>query len=291
MPDYLRRRLLTAMVISPLWWHWRVQAVSHDLQRVVALDWNSAERLLALGEVPMAVADIHNYRCWVGTPALPSNTIDVGLRTEPNLELLTQLKPSLILCSQNYGPAPDVLERIAPVLAFSSNQKEGKPLTSARHPLIQLGEYLDLEQRAHRHLAEFDTFMAQMRSRLGRRFSSPLLLMSLLDNRHAIVFGQSSLFVDVLDHLGIKNAWQQETNFWGSAIIGLERLATMTEADVICFSHGDEKLMEQLSATALWQSFSFIRQQRFKRVPTVWFYGGTLTAMHFCHTLNHALET
>jgi ABC-type Fe3+-hydroxamate transport system substrate-binding protein len=32
------------------------------------------------------------------------SVIDVGLRTEPNLELLTQMKPSFIVWSAGYGP-------------------------------------------------------------------------------------------------------------------------------------------------------------------------------------------
>ncbi|HBH64418.1 MAG TPA: Fe(3+)-hydroxamate ABC transporter substrate-binding protein FhuD, partial [Erwinia persicina] len=40
--------------------------------------------------------------------------VDVGLRTEPNLELITQMKPTLILYSQGYGPDPSRFMRIAP---------------------------------------------------------------------------------------------------------------------------------------------------------------------------------
>lgn len=82
-----RRRLLTAMALSPLLWQMRgAQAANIDPQRVVALEWLPAELLLALGVTPYGVADIPNYRLWVNEPALPASVIDVGLRTEPNLE-------------------------------------------------------------------------------------------------------------------------------------------------------------------------------------------------------------
>ncbi|HCT5143128.1 TPA: Fe(3+)-hydroxamate ABC transporter substrate-binding protein FhuD, partial [Klebsiella pneumoniae] len=84
-----RRRLLIAMALSPLLWQMRgAQAADVDPQRVVALEWLPAELLLALGVTPYGVADIPNYRLWVNEPALPDSVIDVGLRTEPNLELL-----------------------------------------------------------------------------------------------------------------------------------------------------------------------------------------------------------
>ena len=84
---FSRRRLLTAMALSPLLWQMRgAQAANVDPQRVVALEWLPAELLLALGVTPYGVADIPNYNLWVNEPALPASVIDVGLRTEPNLE-------------------------------------------------------------------------------------------------------------------------------------------------------------------------------------------------------------
>ncbi|AUX92442.1 Fe(3+)-hydroxamate ABC transporter substrate-binding protein FhuD [Mixta gaviniae] len=285
-----RRRLLTAMALSPLLWQQTLRAETIDARRIVALEWLPIELMMALGVVPMAAAELFNYRDWVGEPQLPASVIDVGLRTEPNLELLTQLQPSLILYSSGYGPSPEVLSRIAPSQGFAFNSGDGKPLSSARRSLMQLAQRIDKVPQAQAHLAMFDRFMADMRVRLAPYAARPLLLMSLIDNRHAIVFGQGSLFLEALQQLGLQSAWQGETNFWGSAIIGIERLAAVHNAEAICFSHGDDALMAQIGATELWQSLPFVRQQRFRRVPTVWFYGATLSVMEFCRTLDRSLE-
>lgn len=285
-----RRRLLTAMAISPLLWQQTLRAETIDSQRIVALEWLPIELMMALGVVPMAAAELFNYRDWVGKPELPASVIDVGLRTEPNLELLTQLKPSLILYSSGYGPSPQTLSRIAPSQGFAFNNGDGKPLTAARQSLTQLAQRIDREPQARAHLAMLDEFFADMRTRLAPRAAKPLLLMSLIDKRHAIVFGKGSLFLEVMQNLGLQNAWQGETNFWGSAVIGIERLAAIHDADALCLSHGDDALMKQIAATELWQSLPFVRQGRFTRVPTVWFYGATLSAMAFCQTLDKVLE-
>ncbi|RWR00470.1 iron-hydroxamate transporter substrate-binding subunit [[Pantoea] beijingensis] len=290
MPDFVRRRLVSAIALSPWLFALRAGAQGHDLQRIIALDWLPVELLMTLGVAPMGVAETHHYRLWVEQPMLPSTVVDVGLRTEPNLELLVQLRPSLILYSQGYGPSPDKLARIAPSLSVSFNQSGGKPLASARESLITLAQRIGVEPRAHRHLAVFDTFLAAMRARLAPYKGRPLLLMSLLDPRHAIVFGKGSLFLDVLNELGLTNAWRGDTNIWGSAVVGLEQLATIKDAEAICFDHGNALMMEQATSTPLWQSFDFVRRQRFKRVPAVWFYGATLSATRFCHTLQRALE-
>ncbi len=49
--------------------------------------------------------------------------------------------------------------------------------------------------------------------------------------------------------------------------------------------------MAQLSRSPLWQALPFVRAGRFQRVPAVWYYGATLSALHFVRVLERALET
>ncbi len=121
LPLISRRRLLTAMALSPLLWQMNTaHAAAIDPNRIVALEWLPVELLLALGIVPYGVADTINYRLWVSEPPLPESVIDVGLRTEPNLELLTEMKPSFMVWSAGYGPSPEMLARIAPGVDLTS---------------------------------------------------------------------------------------------------------------------------------------------------------------------------
>ena len=291
MFDISRRRLLTALALSPLMNLTPLRAALPDSQRILALEWLPVELLMALGVAPLGVADLHNYAIWVGDPVLPASTLDLGLRTEPNLELMTQLKPSLILHSNGYGPAVDKLERIAPTMGFDLNSGDGKPFTTARKSLHALGARLGLEAQAQAHLQWVDGEVAAARERLRPWAQRPLLLMSLMDPRHAITFGKGSLFLEVMEQLGLRNAWQGETNFWGSAVVGLERLAEVGDVEVICFDHDNARDMQQVAQSALWQALPFVRSGRFHRVPAVWYYGATYSAMKFIRVLEHALES
>ena len=283
-----RRRLLTAMALSPLLWQMRgARAAEVDPQRIVALEWLPVELLLALGVTPYGVADIPNYRLWVNEPALPDSVIDVGLRTEPNLELLTQMKPSFLVWSAGYGPSAEKLARIAPGRGFTFSDGK-RPLTMAQQSLSEMAELIGKQQQAKRHLAEFDALMESLRPRFARRGDRPLLMITLLDTRHVLVFAQNSQFQEVLDRFAINNAWHGETTFWGSVTVGIDRLAAYKDADVICFDHGNAREMAQLMATPLWRAMPFIREGRFQRVPAVWFYGATLSAMHFARVLADA---
>ncbi|VFT75016.1 iron-hydroxamate transporter substrate-binding subunit [Klebsiella aerogenes] len=158
----------------------------------------------------------------------------------------------------------------------------------AQRSLLEMADLLGKQQQAKRHLAEFDALMENLRPRFARRGDRPLLMISLLDARHVLVFGENCLFQEVLDRFGIQNAWRGEAAFWGSVTVGIDRLAAFNEADVICFDHGNDREMAQLLATPLWQAMPFVRAGRFQRVPAVWFYGATLSAMHFARVLADA---
>jgi len=220
-------------------------------------------------------------------PALPDSVIDVGLRTEPNLELLTQMKPSFLVWSAGYGPAAEKLARIAPGRGFTFSDGK-RPLMMAQQSLGEMADLIGRQREAKRHLAEFDALRESLRPRFARRGDRPLLMITLLDSRHVLVFAQNCLFQEVLDRFAIKNAWQGETTFWGSVTVGIDRLAAYRDADVICFDHGNAREMAQLMATPLWRAMPFVRAGRFQRVPAVWFYGATLSAMHFARVLADA---
>ncbi len=113
-------------------------------------------------------------------------------------------------------------------------------------------------------------------------------MISLLDPRHVLVFGENCLFQKCSIALASKTPGRGEAAFWGSVSVGIDRLAEFNEADVICFDHGNEREMTQLLATPLWQAMPFVRAGRFQRVPAVWFYGATLSAMHFARVLAEA---
>ena len=121
LPLISRRRLLTAMALSPLLWQMNTaHAAAIDPNRIVALEWLPVELLLALGIVPYGVADTINYRLWVSEPPLPDSVIDVGLRTEPNLELLTEMKPSFMALHQKCWL---VLRRVADLTSVTANSR------------------------------------------------------------------------------------------------------------------------------------------------------------------------
>ena len=82
-----------------------------------------------------------------------------------------------------------------------------------------------------------------------------------------LVFGKT-VCSEVLDSFGILMPGKEMT-FWGSTAVGIDRLAAFRDVDVLCFDHGNEREMQALMATPLWQAMPFVREQRFTRAPAV----------------------
>ena len=101
--------LLTSLMLLGLLLVSRVQAAP---LRVVALDWACAETAQALGVTPVGMAQLADYRLWSGDLPMPQSVVDVGLRMEPNLELIRALRPDLILLSPMQQASVPLLERI-----------------------------------------------------------------------------------------------------------------------------------------------------------------------------------
>ncbi|XPE24547.1 Fe(3+)-hydroxamate ABC transporter substrate-binding protein FhuD [Shigella sonnei] len=175
----------------------------------------------------------------VSEPPLPDSVIDVGLRTEPNLELLTEMKPSFMVWSAGYGPSPEMLARIAPGRGF--NFSDGKqPLAMARKSLTEMADLLNLQSAAETHLAHYEDFIRSMKPRFVKRGARPLLLTTLIDPRHMLVFGPNSLFQEILDEYGIPNAWQGEPTL-GQYRRQYRLSGTYKDVDVLWFDHDNAK--------------------------------------------------
>lgn len=285
-----RRRFLQLMALSPLIFPSLTRAEQIDLSRIIVLEWRPVELLMALGVAPMAIADIPNYHRWLVEPVLPDNVLDVGLRTEPNLELMMRLKPSLIMRSNGYGPTAESLRAIAPVWGGDFIDGKGTPpLTLLRRDLQRLGEQLNRQPQAAAHLQMMDERFRQHKQNLAAFREEKLMIFSFLDSRRVMMFGDSSLFANGMAEIGLQNGWQGKVSAWGTTIVGIETLAQVKNVRAIGLMHGDNDPAKKLTHSDLWRSIPFVREQKLHLLPAVWFYGGSYSVLRFCRLLEQTL--
>ncbi|MEZ8541902.1 ABC transporter substrate-binding protein [Vibrio splendidus] len=260
-------------------------------KKVVALDWALAETVLSLGVELEGIADAKGYQQWVVKPELNSNVTDVGSRREPNLELLTELKPEVILISEHMAAAYHQLNKIAPVLVYSIYSKKKQPLESATNITLSLGKLFDKEQRAQQVIAETNKRLNENgeKVRTAGNSEKPLIFARFINDKTLRIHSQGSLAQATISTMGLKNDWQEQTNLWGFSTTGTERLAEHQKANVMIFGPLQEEERKQLTQSPLWQAMEFTRTDSVYELPSIWTFGGLIAAQRFSDHITELL--
>lgn len=257
--------------------------------RIATVDWTIAETLLALGVTPLAMGDVESYRAWVGEPKLPAEVVDIGLRMQPNRELLAELKPDLILISPLMASLEPTLSRIAPVQSIALYEPDADLWQRLHEATLTIAALVNRTAEAERQLAALERDLAQMKGQLPADLP-PLLLVQFIDERHVRVFGRHSLFEAVMNRLGLRNAWQGETNAWGFSVVSLEQFLALPQARLVVVDPIPVGVSERLQEPGLWQHLPLVKQGKVLHLPAVWSFGGLLAARRFADLLSGALQ-
>ncbi|MCL7939881.1 ABC transporter substrate-binding protein [Halomonas sp. ATCH28] len=255
---------------------------------IATLDWTLAETLVALGATPAGVAQVDAYHAWVRAPRLPAATVDLGLRSQPNLELLASLAPERILISPMFANLAPRLSRIAPVATLPLYTPGRETWPQLRELTREVGRLAEREAAAERLIAETEARLEALRRRLPERVP-PLLVVQFMDERHVRVFGKGGLYQAAMARLGLDNAWRGETNAWGFSLVGLEQLAGL-EAQLVVVEPYPVGVEAALSDSGLWQQQPSVRDEALITLPPVWSFGALPSAQRFADHLVTALE-
>lgn len=286
-----RRRLLQgagAMALLSL----PVPAIA-DSPKIVSLDYGLASTLLSLGIVPAAVASLADWGKWVIEPAMPESVIDLGSSWEVNLEILTALKPDLILTTPYLDASLPRLQGVGKVLRLETYRPDGGAiLPSVIAATRRLAAEIGREAEAVRFLAQADAFFDECRARLARRPRPSLALVNFMDARHVRIFGAPGLYDAVLTRIGLANAWTGAANYWGFEIVGIETLAQITDPDalLIAFEPVPGDVLPKLARSPLWQALPFARPGHFAVLPGALLFGMVNEAMRFARLMTARLE-
>lgn len=273
-------RLAGMAALAPIAWPARAAA-----RRFAVIDWAMLETALAIGAVPAAATELVQYRKLGLEPHVPGSVSDLGLRGAPNLELLHVIAPDLIVSSNFYEYRRASFERIAPVFAPPVHMAGKPPYALLEDATLKLGEQLGLEGNARALVTasevEIEAAFRQFTS-LGRRKA---FIISLGDARHLRAFGRDSLFGDVLERVGMENAWKAATSYSAAAPVGLEELARVPDASIIVIGPTDRETLQHLPENALWNALPAIQENRVHFLPPIDHFGGLPAARHFVRLL------
>ena len=146
---------------------------------------------------------------------------------------------------------------------------------------FELGRRLGRERQADRLVAGTRTAIDKARATLAAQARKPLCVVSLFDDRHVRVYGAGSLLQDVLDRLGLTNAWTGKTNEWGFSAVGIEELVAIGEARLISLDPIPPHIRARIARSTLWANLPCVRNGKVRTILPVWPFGGLAAAARF----------
>ncbi|QND43670.1 iron-siderophore ABC transporter substrate-binding protein (plasmid) [Rhizobium leguminosarum bv. viciae] len=261
--------------------------------RIVSLDYGLASTLLSLGLPPVGISDLADWDRWVVEPPMPKSVVDIGSSFEVNLEILVTLKPDIILTTPYLDELLPKLQSVAKVVRLEVFTPDiGSILPAAIAATRKLAGELGRENEAEQFLARADAFFERCGSRLAGKNLPPVALVNFMDARHVRIYSSPGLFHNVLERIGVRNAWTRESNYWGFETIGIEDLSKITDPDarLIAFDPVPPDVLPKLAQSPLWNRLAFARPGHLSILPPTLMFGMVNEAMRFAGLLTDLLE-
>lgn len=247
--------------------------------RLVSIDWTHTETLLALGVTPVAVAQIPDYNSWVKSPEIPQTVADVGLRTQPNLERIHELKPDKILLSPMFSTLETQLSKIAPVTTIGLYRSGDVDWSALERVTRQLAEVSEKEPQAETLIAQANAEMGRLRAQLPNN-APAMLMVQFMDTNHVRVFGNNSLYKASVNKIGLESAWKGQTNAWGYSLVGIDQLIGV-DGQIVIISPMPAGTEDSLKQNQFWQYIVKESGHPALQVPAVWSFGSIPSATRF----------
>ncbi|MDQ0176642.1 ABC transporter substrate-binding protein [Bacillus chungangensis] len=270
-------------------------------KRVVILEWNFAEDMLALDMQPVGLTDIEGFNKWVNiNQKISDDVVDVGKRQEPNLEEIAKLNPDVIITfKQSHEKIQKDLEKIAPTIFYElytekaredqyenmiSNFKTTAKLlqkeAEADHVLKQL------EEKYQEAKKEIDTLQLP---------TNQFVLTQAFSANQAPsfrLFTQNSTASKIFNKVGLENIITEEkTAEYGFIKANVEGLAPYQDALLIHSVQKDDPLFNNLKNNQVWQNYSFVKEDKMYDLGgDSWLFGGVLSVETIVDNLVSALK-
>nr|WP_284676495.1 iron-siderophore ABC transporter substrate-binding protein [Vibrio sinus] len=259
-------------------------------KRVVVLDWALAETLVSIGVKPVGVADAKGYRQWVEIPKLPQSVVDVGSRTEPNLELIAQLKPDLIIASNHLSLVYQQLSKIAPTKIYTIYDNNKSPYLNAKRITLALGKLFHRSKQANSVVSETEQVLKDDKRVIQEKGKNnkPVLFVRFINDNTVRIHGKGALINSVASAMGLTNVWTKPTNLWGFTTVGVPVLAQYQDANIVILGPLSSQQKTFLQHSALWNAMKFVKQDSVYTLPAIWTFGGLIDVQRFSQNITKA---
>jgi iron complex transport system substrate-binding protein len=268
-------------------------------KRIVALEWDAVENLVALGIKPVGAADLRGYRTWVSI-GLPGGITDVGRRQEPSVERIAKLRPDLIVVpGYRVGASLKTLRRIAKVLVtnpYPGDTSDGAQFDAMVKDFRALGTAVGRRARAESVLRGMSSSFSSLRKRLARADRDRIRVTiatpgGTSGSPAARLFTDNSAAAEILRRLGLRNGWTASAGRYGFSTVGVEALRKV-QSGWLAFVYPGELAGEikRFTGQSSYKRLEMVRRKRVRNLRgNTWLFGGPLSSKVFAQRLTAAL--
>lgn len=258
-------------------------------QRVVVLNWDILEQVLALDVEPIAAPNLPGYRQWVVNPYAPESIEDIGTRAEPNLEKIASLKPDVILAASPQQDLIPLLKQIAPVIYLQNFSEQEEAADTAIRHFRTLSKLFAKQSLAEEKLTALFHSFEQLRSRIHQHYPKPLevLVMRFSTPNSVFLSTENSTTDYVVEQLGLHNPIKESARAWGIKQDRINRLQDLKDSYILYVQPFPQE--KKLKDSPLWQAMPFVKEQRVNSVRAVWAYGGAMSLQYMAEAITDSL--
>lgn len=274
--------------------------VGSDELRVFTPDWGVGATLVEIGNPPIAIGDKRIYPVWVNTPKLPDSVLDIGIRGQPNTELLAQLQPDLIFNTFFYNHNAMFYDPQVPVydvdFGFKDNDMTSIPKWSRfSEPTLQIGEQLNKKAQAAEYIAEGKLRILQAGETVNKHIGKDkkIFAMGFWDARQLNVATINSPVSLALQMMGYEMLTLGEGSQWGVTNVPMHTLYELPDDVCLIINEPIPQTMKyEIAHSPIWQRSPFFKPDAcIYKIDPVWTNGGIEVLVSFAENLEKAVTT
>lgn len=225
-------------------------------KKVVALEFSFVQALDALGVVPAGIADDNQMK---RIEQLLGKTIDyasVGTRLEPNLELISNLAPDLIIADEiRHSAIYQQLGSIAPTIVLNSWEGDYGTIKAS---VVTIADALGDKARGEQALAEHEARIAALVARIPKGEERRILLAVATPDSMSL-HTSASFTGSVFKAMGLTPAIGSSDAVESGA--GLERLVSVAPDILLVATDPGGTVLDQWQDNAVWNAIPAVRNK------------------------------
>jgi iron complex transport system substrate-binding protein len=224
--------------------------------KVVALEFSFVQALDALGVVPAGIADDNQTK---RIEQLLGKTIDyasVGTRLEPNLELISNLAPDLIIADEiRHSAIYQQLGSIAPTIVLNSWEGDYETIKTS---VVTIADALGDKARGEQALAEHEARIAALVAHIPKGEKRRILLAVATPDSMSL-HTSASFTGSVFKAMGLTPAIESSDAVESGA--GLERLVSVAPDILLVATDPGGTVLDQWQDNAVWNAIPAVRNK------------------------------